>query len=201
MNIGKAYRSAQLCDLIGQHELSAEQRDVCETQMPLSTAKKVQIGIAGLFSKSVTIQAETLGLVLLWKNYIYTRNGSWWACIAHSMGTIGKYTVPLPANFNYPRVIRGLSTSAHSDVLRGHLYLYRCPCWLRNQLATWPWRRGGHLCQVVSGDYIITSRNTASFAQLPVYLICWTSVNKIGCWTRLLTSFNCEYGVEWMVDL
>ena len=47
MNIGKAYRSAQLCDLIGQHELSAEQQDVCETQMPLSTAKKVQI--AGLF--------------------------------------------------------------------------------------------------------------------------------------------------------
>ena len=39
MNIGKAYRSAQLCDLIGQHELSAEQQDVCETQMPLSTAK------------------------------------------------------------------------------------------------------------------------------------------------------------------
>ena len=49
MNIGKAYRSAQLCDLIGQHELSAEQQDVCETQMPLSTAKKVQI--AGLFFK------------------------------------------------------------------------------------------------------------------------------------------------------
>ena len=63
MNIGKAYRSAQLCDLIGQHELSAEQQDVCETQMPLSIAKKVQI--AGLFSKSVTIQAKTLGLVLL----------------------------------------------------------------------------------------------------------------------------------------
>ena len=41
MNIGKAYRSAQLCDLIGQHELSAEQQDVCETQMPLSTPKKV----------------------------------------------------------------------------------------------------------------------------------------------------------------
>ena len=57
MNIGKAYRSAQLCDLIGQHELSAEQRDVCETQMPLSTANKVQIA-GGLFSKSVTIQAE-----------------------------------------------------------------------------------------------------------------------------------------------
>ena len=49
MNIGKAYRSAQLCDLIGQHELSAEQQDVCETQMPLSTTKKVQI--AGLFFK------------------------------------------------------------------------------------------------------------------------------------------------------
>ena len=43
MNIGKAYRSAQLCDLIGQHELSAEQRDVCETQMPLSTAKKSKL--------------------------------------------------------------------------------------------------------------------------------------------------------------
>ena len=53
MNIGKAYRSAQLWDLIGQHELSAEQQDVCETQMPLSTAKKVQI--AGLFTKSVTL--------------------------------------------------------------------------------------------------------------------------------------------------
>ena len=110
-------------------------------------------------------------------------------------------TVPLPANFNYPRVIRGLPTSAHSDVLRGHLYLYRCPCWLRNQPATWPWRRGGHLCQVAGGDYIIALRNTASFAQLPVYPICWTSVNKISCWTRLLTSFNCKYGVEWMVDL
>ena len=114
---------------------------------------------------------------------------------------VGEYTVPLPANFNYPRVIRGLPTSAHSDVLRGHLYLYRCPCWLRNQPATWPWRRGGHLCQVAGGDYIITLRNTASFAQLPVYPICWTSVNKISCWTRLLTSFNCKYGVEWMVDL
>ena len=110
-------------------------------------------------------------------------------------------TVPLPANFNYPLVLRGLPTSVHSDVLHGHLYLYRCPCWLRNQPATWPWRRGGHLCQVASGDYIITLRNTASFAQLPVYPICWTSVNKISCWTRLLTSFNCEYGVEWMVDL
>ena len=40
MNMGKAYRSAQLYDLIRQHELSAEQQDVCETQMPLSTAKK-----------------------------------------------------------------------------------------------------------------------------------------------------------------
>ena len=40
MNIGKAYRSAQLCDLIGQHELSAEQQDVCETQMPLVHRKK-----------------------------------------------------------------------------------------------------------------------------------------------------------------
>ena len=63
INIGKAYRSAQLCDLIGQHELSAEQQDVCETQMPLSTAKKSKL--TGFFSKSVTIQAENLGLVLL----------------------------------------------------------------------------------------------------------------------------------------
>ena len=38
MNIGKAYRSAQLCD-----ELSGEQRDVCETQIPLSTAKKSKL--------------------------------------------------------------------------------------------------------------------------------------------------------------
>ena len=58
-----------VCDLIG----SAEQQDVCETQMPLSTAKKVQF--AGLFSKSVALQAETLGLVLLWKNYIYKEMG------------------------------------------------------------------------------------------------------------------------------
>ena len=43
MNIGKAYRCAQLCDLIGQHELSAEQQDVRETQMPLSTAKKSKL--------------------------------------------------------------------------------------------------------------------------------------------------------------
>ena len=85
MNIGKAYRSAQLCDLIGQRELSAEQQDVCETQMPLSTAKEVQI--AGFFFQI----SHTLGLVLLWKSYIYTRNGSWSASIAHSMGTIGKY--------------------------------------------------------------------------------------------------------------
>ena len=52
-----------------------------------------KVQITGLFSKLVTIQAKTLGLLLLWKN-IYTRNGSGWACIiliAHSMGTIGKY--------------------------------------------------------------------------------------------------------------
>ena len=72
MNIGKAYRSTQLCDLIGQHELSAEQQDVCETQMPLSTAKKVQT--AGLFFKISHDQSRNFRAgAFVKKLYIYKK--------------------------------------------------------------------------------------------------------------------------------
>ena len=59
--------------------------------MPLST----QSPNTGLFSESVTIQAKTWGLVLLWKQYIYMHEMGldWPILIAHSMGTIGKYII------------------------------------------------------------------------------------------------------------
>ena len=57
-------------------------RCLWNTNAPVHRKKKSKL--PGFFKNQSrsNFQAETLGLVLLWKNYIYTRNGSWWACIA-----------------------------------------------------------------------------------------------------------------------
>ena len=80
--------------IIGQHELqwilSAEQQDVCETQMPLSTQSP---NYRAIFKISHD-PCQNFRAGAFVKKKIYTRNGSWWACIiliARSMGTIGKY--------------------------------------------------------------------------------------------------------------
>ena len=80
--------------IIGQHELqwilSAEQQDVCETQMPLSTQSP---NYRAIFKISHD-PGQNFRAGAFVKKSISTRNGSWWACIiliAHSMGTIGKY--------------------------------------------------------------------------------------------------------------
>ena len=70
MNISKAYRSVQQCDKrttwTSMNTGTFSRTTIMFVKHKCPCPHKVQI--TGLFSKSVTIQAKTLGLVLLWKN-------------------------------------------------------------------------------------------------------------------------------------